>query len=331
MQRIELIDFLKSHQLGVLDTEFLRRERNPDIVYVDNKPVFLFSKSFDINDSPIDESISVSQQPYQTDIPLHMHNYIEMMYVYRGECTVTIGGMDRLLRTGDIIIIDKDTPHAVRQTGIQDIVINIIMKQDFLSPAFLGRLTKQSIISQFMIESLINNRRHNHFLIFSSGGMDKIEETMENIMCEFFDRDLLSTGLIDSFLIVLFSLLIRYNKPKETVYASHQDRQHFSLVDILKYIEEHYEDCNLIDMGALFGFHPNYLSALLKKGTGKSFKQLLQIQRISQAALFLSNSTLSIPEIAERVGYSSLTFFYKKFKELFHATPHEYREMNRRY
>ncbi|XOJ03132.1 helix-turn-helix domain-containing protein [Paenibacillus polymyxa] len=61
-------------------------------------------------------------------------------------------------------------------------------------------------------------------------------------------------------------------------------------------------------MASLFGFHPNYLSSLLKKGTGKSFKQLLQLQRISQAALFLSNSSLSIPEISEKVGYSSITF-----------------------
>ncbi|NYE06546.1 YesN/AraC family two-component response regulator [Bacillus niacini] len=81
-------------------------------------------------------------------------------------------------------------------------------------------------------------------------------------------------------------------------------------------------------MGQTFGFNPNYLSTLLKKGTGKSFKELLQIQRLNQAALFLSNSDLPIPEIAEEVGYSSVTFFYKKFRELYHDTPYSYREKN---
>ncbi|WP_129730106.1 helix-turn-helix domain-containing protein [Ectobacillus funiculus] len=44
------------------------------------------------------------------------------------------------------------------------------------------------------------------------------------------------------------------------------------------------------------------------------------------AALYLSNSELPIPDIAEEVGYSSLSFFYKKFNEIFFQTPKEYRD-----
>jgi YesN/AraC family two-component response regulator len=82
-------------------------------------------------------------------------------------------------------------------------------------------------------------------------------------------------------------------------------------------------------MGQSFGFNPSYLSTLLKKGTGKAFKELLQIQRLNQAALYLSNTDLPIPEIAQEVGYSSVTFFYKKFKELFNETPHCYKEKHK--
>lgn len=102
--------------------------------------------------------------------------------------------------------------------------------------------------------------------------------------------------------------------------------ENVSLLDYLRYIEDNYKNCSLVKMGQTFGFNPSYLSSLLKKGTGKTFKELLQIQRLNQVALFLSNSNLPIPEVAEEVGYSSVTFFYKKFKELYHDTPFIYRE-----
>jgi AraC family transcriptional regulator, melibiose operon regulatory protein len=327
MERIELESFLSFINFGV-DEEKVLKEYSPSIKDVDGDQVFLFNKGFDITDSPIDENISISQQPYDSVIPLHMHDYIEIMFVYRGTCEVTIKGKKINLNKGNLILINKEIPHSVAAITKQDIVINIILKQDYLSPSFLRRLTQKSIISQFMIESIVSHRNQNQFLIFRPEDRTKVMEIMENIMCEFFDRDFCSDEIIDSYLIVLFSTLIRNNN-NVTRYEAVNNHNIVPLLDFLKYIEDNYRDCSLVKMGQTFGFNPNYLSTLLKKGTGKSFKELLQIQRLNQAALYLSNSELAIPEIAQEVGYSSLTFFYKKFKELFNETPHRYKEKHK--
>jgi AraC family transcriptional regulator, melibiose operon regulatory protein len=326
MERIELENYLRSVHFEV-DEEKVNREYKPSIVDVEGKPVFLFSKGFDINDSPIDENISISQQPYDSIIPLHIHDYIEMMFVYRGTCTVTVNGKRICLRQGELVLINKETPHSVDATTSSDLIINMILKQDYLSPSFLRRLSQKSIISQFMIESLVSKRKQNHFLIFRSGEQSKVMEIMENIMCEFFDRDFCSSEIIDSYLVVLYSTLIRQNNNLKN--EAPNNHKAGSLFDYLKYIEDHFKDCSLVEMGKTFGFHPSYLSTLLKKGTGNSFKELLQIQRLNQAALLLANTDLPIPEIAEDVGYSSVTFFYKKFKELFNETPFSYKEKHR--
>jgi AraC family transcriptional regulator, melibiose operon regulatory protein len=325
MDRGKLEEYLYSRNLGVIDEGKILKEWSPSTVTVDGEAVYLFNRTFDINDSPIEENISISQQPYHSEIPLHMHNYIEMMFVYRGTCTVSVKGRSVVLNQGELILINKDTPHSVDAITTADIVMNMILKQDYLTPAFLSRLSKKSIISQFMIESLLSNRKQNQFLIFRPDEHNKVTEIIENIMCEFFDRDFCSDEIIDSYLVVLFSTLIRYNNT-QIQHTAVTTNSHESLIDFLKYIEDHYRDCNLVTMGYSFGFHPNYLSAVLKKGTGKSFKELLQLQKLNQAALLLSQSDLSIPEVAEEVGYSSVTFFYKKFKELYHDTPHIYRE-----
>jgi AraC family transcriptional regulator, melibiose operon regulatory protein len=324
MQRIELENYLDSLKFGIDENKVLKEYR-PTFKEIDGEQVYLFNKGFDITDSPIEENVSISQQPHDTDIPLHMHDYIEMMFVYRGNCTVTVKGKKINLKKGELILINKETPHSVGATTLQDIVINMILKQDYLSPSFLSRFSQKSIISQFMIESLVSNRKQNHFLIFRPDEHTTAIEVMENIMCEFFDRDFCSGEIIDSYLVVLFSTLIRY-KNKLTSQQPLNQNDNTSLLDFLRYIEDNYKNCSLVKMGQTFGFNPSYLSTLLKKGTGKSFKELLQIQRLNQAALFLSNSNLPIPEIAEEVGYSSVTFFYKKFKELYHDTPFSYRE-----
>jgi AraC family transcriptional regulator, melibiose operon regulatory protein len=328
MNRTELGSYLDMFHLGPIDQEKVIRDYNPPTVVVDGEPIYQFNRAFDITDVPIDENISISQQPYDSVIPLHMHSYIEMMFVYRGTCTVTIKGKKNKLNIGELIFINKEVPHSVAATTEQDIVINMILKQDYLSPSFLRRLSQKSIISQFMIESLVSHRKQNQFLIFRPEEHSKVTEIMENIMCEFFDRDFCSSEIIDSYLIVLFSTLIRYNN-NLTRYETVNNNKNVPLLDFLKYIEDNYRECSLVKMGQMFGFNPSYLSTLLKKGTGKSFKELLQIQRLNQAALFLSNSDLPIPEIAEEVGYSSVTFFYKKFKELFKDTPHSYKEKNK--
>ncbi|MDQ0972051.1 AraC-like DNA-binding protein/mannose-6-phosphate isomerase-like protein (cupin superfamily) [Neobacillus niacini] len=326
MQRIELENYLDSLKFGI-DEEKILKEYKPTFKEVGGEQVYLFNKGFDITDLPIEENVSISQQPHDSAIPLHMHDYIEMMFVYRGTCTVKVKGKKIDLKKGELILINKETPHSVGATTEQDIVINMILKQDYLSPSFLSRFSQKSIISQFMIESLLSNRKQNHFLIFRPGEHNNVIEIMENIMCEFFDRDFCSGEIIDSYLIVLFSTLIRY-KNNLTSQEPLNQNDNSSLVDFLRYIEENYKNCSLVKMGQTFGFNPNYLSTLLKKGTGKSFKELLQIQRLNQAALFLSNSDLPIPEIAEEVGYSSVTFFYKKFRDLYHDTPYSYREKN---
>lgn len=327
MERLELEGYLDTYHLGPIDKERVIKEYNPLTVMINGEPVYLFNKAFDINDSPIEENISISQQPYGSVIPLHMHDYIELMFVYRGTCTVLIKGKRVHLNKGELIFINKEVPHSVAATTKDDIVVNIILKQDYLSPSFLRRLSQKSIISQFMIESLVSHRKHNQFLIFKPEGI-KVTEIMENIMCEFFERDFCSTEIIDSYLVVLFSTLIRTNNI-QTRYEAVDDKNIVSLLDFLTYIEDNYRDCSLVKMGQTFGFNPSYLSTLLKKGTGKSFKELLQIQRLNQAALYLSNTDLPIPEIAQEVGYSSVTFFYKKFKELFNDTPHSYKEKHK--
>ena len=49
---------------------------------------------------------------------------------------------------------------------------------------------------------------------------------------------------------------------------------------------------------------------------------------MKQAAFLLTNSDISISEVASSVGFANYSFFYSLFKKEFGMTPGKYREVN---
>jgi AraC family transcriptional regulator, melibiose operon regulatory protein len=293
---------------------------------VNGQPVYLFDKIFDLSFNPIEENIFVCQQLPSAYVPLHIHQYIEVIYVYQGKCTVVLQDGEINLSEGGMIMIDKHTPHTVKGILSSDIIIDMKLKHDYLSAGFLSRFTNKSIISQFLIDSVIDNRRANNYLYFPAEGRSKVVGIMEQIMCEYFERDFFSADIINGYLFILFTELIRRNNSSTSTEKENLNHKDAIILDFLKFIEDHYKECSLTQMADHYKYHPNYISAVLKKATGKSFKDLHQSQRLNKAALYLTNSNLPIPDIAEEVGYSSVSFFYKKFNDVFCQTPKEYRD-----
>jgi AraC family transcriptional regulator, melibiose operon regulatory protein len=293
---------------------------------VNGHPVYFFDKILDLSNNPIEDNIFISQRVPSAYIPIHTHQYIELIYVYQGECTVVLESKEKKLTKGAIIIIDKHTPHTVKATSISDIIIEMKLKHDYLSTGFLSRFTNKSIISQFLIDSLIDSRRANNYLYFPFEVSSKVVGIMEQIMSEYFEKDFFSADMINGYLYILFTELIRQSNSSSQTQKHNLGYKDDIVLDLLKYIDDNYKECCLTDLAEHYKYHPNYISAVLKKATGKSFKDLLQIQRLNKAALYLSNSDLPIPDIADEVGYSSVSFFYKKFNDVFQQTPKEYRK-----
>lgn len=93
---------------------------------------------------------------------------------------------------------------------------------------------------------------------------------------------------------------------------------------ITRYILDHVDNVTLNELSKQFSYHPNYISALIHKETGKTFKQLVLEERMSRAVILMKNTTLSNEEIAVMPGYSDRSNFYKAFREFYGVSPREY-------
>lgn len=270
-----------------------------------------------------DRYVCVNKESRFAAIPEHIHTVIEFLYVYAGACTQVIGGRRVPMQQGDICLLDTNVPHSIEYLGKEDIIITIEMQKEYLTQGFLQRLGNNGIILNFLTSALSMNAAHDQYLLFRRREANPIHAIVQNILCEYYDPQVCSDKMIDAHMILLFCEILR--QYRDQAFASDPNRK-WRIVDILEYIERNYLTATLRSTAGHFGFHPNYLSAYIKKQTGRSFKELVILQRMYQACFYLTNTDLPVNEIANKVGYDNLGFFYKKFEEIYKMTPASYRE-----
>lgn len=95
-----------------------------------------------------------------------------------------------------------------------------------------------------------------------------------------------------------------------------------------QYIQENYmKPITLDEVSSLVGFNATYFSTIFKKETNSSFVEYLTQVRMEAAKELLRETRLSVAEICERVGYSDLKHFTKKFISIAGVKPSEYRRL----
>lgn len=271
-----------------------------------------------------DTQIEIIKHARFSKTPMHVHSYIEMMYVHSGTVTSIINGEKIILAQGDICLLDPNVPHTILETSEQDILINFLMSKRYFSTTMLNRLSSNSIIFNFLIDSLSNMQQQQKYLIFNCQENFILQEIIENILCEYFDPSICSTDVIDAYMVIVFSKLLQtFQKQNAT---SNKDNKITHLASILQYIEEKHGLCTLQSVAKHYGFNADYLSRLIKKQLGKNFKDLVQELRFNKARTLLRTTSLSIEEIANQVGYHNIGFFYQKFSALYELSPKQYRD-----
>lgn len=107
-------------------------------------------------------------------------------------------------------------------------------------------------------------------------------------------------------------------------YISHDEAGNL----ILSHIHEHFSE-NLTNdsIGSLFGYHPNYISSLVKRLTGMSIHKYVIHIRLMYAANYLENTSLSCEEIAQMCGFCDMAHFSKCFKNHYGIAPSKYKNI----
>ena len=100
--------------------------------------------------------------------------------------------------------------------------------------------------------------------------------------------------------------------------------------NVLDYVKAHVTDGLVLeDVAERFYVSPNYLSALIRKETGKTYRQYVIEAKMDMAKQLLNDTRMRVEDIAYAIGYENYISFYNIFKKIEHVSPSEYRLSNR--
>ena len=96
--------------------------------------------------------------------------------------------------------------------------------------------------------------------------------------------------------------------------------------NVLEYIRGHITDGLVLEeVAKKFYVSPNYLSCIIHKETGKTYRQHVIEAKMTVAKQMLNDTRMRVEDVAYAVGYENYISFYNVFKRIEHMSPSEYR------
>ena len=231
------------------------------------------------------------------------HSYWELTYVDKGELLTTIDRVSYHLKQGDLIF------YAPMQFHTQSTFEKI--SSSYLTINFKMNFNHADLLCN----KIFSLKRDSYFIV------TKLIEELSN-------DNLYSNDLSLCYLKELIIQMLRLNNShfhsKPTTHMQ-QTYENELLNDILLYIDDNiYEKISVSTLCEHFCISTSMLHSLFRKNMNNTAKNYINELKLSKSKELIRNSTHTLSEISEMLGFSSIHYFSKKFKSYFNISPTEY-------
>ena len=251
---------------------------------------------------------------------LHQHEDIQISFIEKGEGAIFAGDTISHYKEGDILVIGSNLPHVFRSDVHENessIMRTLFFTMNSFGTDFFSLPTFKSI--QPFIESSKNG-----FIIHNAP--KKISKSFKKLnTADSFERFLL-------FLAILKELSFHEKEPLSNYLYEKKITESESkrMQTVFEYVMTNFhKSVTLDEIASIANMTKNAFCRYFKVRTNKSFFQFLIEVRIERASKLLANDNeLSVIEIAELCGFNNISNFNRKFKEIKHTSPLQYRKLN---
>ena len=231
------------------------------------------------------------------------HSYWELTYVDKGELLTTIDGVSYHLKQGDLIF------YAPMQFHTQSTFEKI--SSSYLTINFKMNFNHADLLCN----KIFSLKRDSYFIV------TKLIEELSND--NLYSNDL-SLCYLKQLIIQMLRLDNSHFHSKPTTHMQ-QTYENELLNDILLYIDDNiYEKISVSTLCEHFCISTSMLHSLFRKNMNNTAKNYINELKLSKSKELIRNSTHTLSEISEMLGFSSIHYFSKKFKSYFNISPTEY-------
>lgn len=254
-------------------------------------------------------------------MPYHWHPEYEIIRILSGYFQLTVDGQLLTAEKDDVLFIQGGTLHG----GVPADCIYECIVFDMRLLQSNNKICSKHIQQLIRHETAINLK-----IPVGPGPLRNIVNELFTSMDEMkLGFEFITQGALYIMIGMIFEMnLLHVNIAQPT--ASSLQIKRFK--DILNYIEEYYtEQISLEDMARISGLSSRYFCRFFRKMTQSTPMEYLNFFRIECACEQLSETQISVTEVAFNCGFNDLSYFIKVFHKAKGLTPKKYKESNRRF
>ena len=261
----------------------------------------------------------------QKELPDHIHDYYEIVYVYSGKGTFFIDDIFYDMKQGDVFLIPNNIIHRAMPDKEEPVTSTII----FFSPTLLYNVLLDDSFSYLNLFEMAAKIKH-YKISLQLEHQKKIEEQLLNIFQETIKNEL---GSRHASLLIVHQIILE-------LYRAHIDnKQHIVesntygpdwIKEILVYINNNLSHpLTLTELANEALVSTSHFSRVFKQTTGMGLTVYLNHKRAIKAKELLLKTNQKVSFIAEMCGFESITHFHRIFKKYMEMTPATYRKENK--
>lgn len=273
--------------------------------------------------NPDFDMFTIYLENHNTGIHRYQMDVSTILYVAKGTVTIKSGEKIITMKSGNVLLLTEGWKYEVKSQKEDSVLVKLKFKPGFAYREYFKYFSYKGKRENKVIEQIIDSLDNEHVLWLKNNQITRASQVMQHIIGGYLNNDLFATALIQAELTVMLIISIRTQRMAT---PTNLDKTKFEKKSLDNYIDAHFADVSLADAAKYFGFNPNYFSNMVKAKTGKSFVDHVDERRMQEARELLAQPDISLKEIIGRVGYSSKSFFYKKFNQYYHMTPAAMRE-----
>lgn len=292
---------------------------NPSVY---NEPMFFGAES----------DIFLHRHPRYTSVPMHKHQFYEIVYVYQGRCTQMLKCLNdaqcRHMEEGDFLFIPAGQEHSLTVDS-DSIVINIGVRTSTFVDTFLCNIPENSILGSFF-SMLLTTEGVNQFIIFHTNGRFSCTPYLHQLFVAYCTPGIYANNITNLQLCLLFlHLLQEYSSSAELINTG--TNSVYRIPAIIAYMEEHFDTVNVKTIASHFGYSTDHLNRIFRQCTSRTISDMLLKIKMERAQQLLKNPDLTVSNISERLGYKDTTNFTRNFKKYYGTTPQAFRSSHTPY
>lgn len=269
-------------------------------------------------------SIAINKHPRFSYTPAHTHHFIELNFLFNGQCTQRLNGDVFHLEKGQLLLLDSKVIQQIDYVGAEDILINFLLDIPAIQNILLPNLPKSNnLITDFFFQATRSPTEHTSYILLDLSMSPLANQLIKSLMMTTYQKESVHKQLL---LNLLFSSLMVESAQAPVIITNKKTIRNEPLIQILDYINDHYAEITLQQLGETFGYNKNYLSNLLKNKTGSSFQELIDQKRLSEAKRLMVETNDSLSTIALKIGYKSVPSIFKLFQKETGKTPDYFRK-----